>query len=175
MEKFNKLAARYSPYKEFHEQKEKPKITHKVCSTCGRKLPIDAFYRGKGRGGHVARCKECLNIFYRKYYHTCEYYQKKQRERAKKFALENPGKILEYRKVYYERRKVVRQRATVELRDSYIIQLLLAQGLTREEITPKIIEIKREQVAASRRYRHILEVNADEEDNYNEKDTEDED
>lgn len=161
-EKINKLAARYSPYKDYNEPKEKPKVTHKVCATCGRKLPIDSFYRGKGRGGHIARCRECMSLYYRKLYSSCEYLQKKAKERARKWREEHPNEVKKKRILYYERRKVVRNRATAELHDGYIIQLLLAQGLTREEITPKVIEIKRQQVADSRRYRKILTVNTEE-------------
>lgn len=172
-EKLNKLAAHYSPYKDFNEPKEKPKVTHKVCTKCGRKKPIDQFHKGKGIGGRCSQCKECVHLYYRKHYHTCEAYQQRMKIRTRKWEAEHPDRVYKYRKAYYERRKVVRQRATAELHDSYIIQLLLAQGLTREEITPKIIDIKRDQVAADRQYRKILKVNEEVETN-TENDNEDE-
>lgn len=150
---------KYSPYKDYGDPEPELKITHKVCTKCGRKKPIEEFHKGTGRGGRAAQCKECCHLYYRKHYHTCESYQKRLKAASAKWAREHPNEIKQRRILYYERRKVVRNRATAELHDTYIIQLLLAQGMTREEITPKIIEIKRQQVADARRYRKVLEVN----------------
>lgn len=135
------------------------RITHKICSKCGRKKPIEEFHKGTGRGGRCAQCKECCHLYFKKHYHTCESYQKRVKERARKWYRDNPDRVRQWRKVYYERRNVVRNRETEELHDHYVVQLLLAQGIERKDITPAMIEIKRKQVADSRRYRRFMRAN----------------
>ena len=44
-------------------------IKTKVCSKCGRELPITEFTPNKtSKGGHVGRCKDCTNAYQRERY-----------------------------------------------------------------------------------------------------------
>lgn len=46
---------------------EEPKT--KVCSKCGRELPITEFALNKKcKDGHIGRCKDCINAYLRKRY-----------------------------------------------------------------------------------------------------------
>lgn len=46
---------------------EQPKT--KVCSKCGRELPITEFATNKKcKDGHIGRCKDCSNQYYRQWY-----------------------------------------------------------------------------------------------------------
>lgn len=46
---------------------EEPKT--KVCSKCGRELPITEFATNKTcKDGHIGQCKDCSNQYYRQWY-----------------------------------------------------------------------------------------------------------
>lgn len=46
---------------------EEPKT--KVCSKCGRELPITEFTLNKtSKDGHIGRCKDCVNAYQREQY-----------------------------------------------------------------------------------------------------------
>lgn len=64
----------------------------KVCSKCGRELPIEKFYTNKSlKGGYDNCCKECKNAYQKEW-------QKKNREKKKAQKIENER--VEFEKKY---------------------------------------------------------------------------
>jgi len=47
----------------------------KICSVCGKELPLEAFYKGAGKFGRQSRCKECD-----KELHASEHYKELRKE-----------------------------------------------------------------------------------------------
>ena len=63
---------------------EEPKT--KVCSKCGRELPITEFALNKKyKDGHIGRCKDCINAYLRERY---------ARKKGKTLARANPNPVL---------------------------------------------------------------------------------
>lgn len=63
---------------------EEPKT--KVCSKCGRELPITEFALNKtSKDGHIGRCKDCINAYQREQY---------ARKKGKTLARANPNPVL---------------------------------------------------------------------------------
>lgn len=54
----------------------------KVCTKCGRELPIEMFGKGKGKDGKRTWCKECMNKAARDYH---------RKRRVAKEAVPNPA------------------------------------------------------------------------------------
>lgn len=50
-------------------------IKTKVCTKCGRELPIEKFSKGSNKGGLQSRCKDCVSEYMK------EYAEKKKRKR----------------------------------------------------------------------------------------------
>lgn len=64
----------------------------KVCTKCGRELPIENFYTNKSlKGGHDNTCKECKNAYSKEW-------AKKNREKKKAQKIENER--VEFEKKY---------------------------------------------------------------------------
>lgn len=64
----------------------------KVCTKCGRELPIEKFYTNKSlKGGHDNTCKECKNAYSKEW-------ARKNREKKKLEAKENER--IEFEKMY---------------------------------------------------------------------------
>ena len=75
----------------------------KICSKCGRELPLSEFYKSKGyKYGIGSRCKKCTVEYHRKYR-----IENKERiaERDRKYRAENKGKIAERDRKYYAANK----------------------------------------------------------------------
>ena len=73
----------------------------KACTQCKESKPLDDFRRqSKTKDGYKYRCKECDDLAARDYY-------KRRRGKiilnAKKWQADNPDKVKEYKKKYYER------------------------------------------------------------------------
>lgn len=63
---------------------EEPKT--KVCSKCGRELPITEFALNKrAKDGHIGQCKDCINAYLRERY---------ARKKGKTLARANPNPVL---------------------------------------------------------------------------------
>ena len=61
-------------------------VKTKVCSQCGRELPITEFTLDKrNKDGHVGRCKDCVNAYQREGY---------ARKKSKTLAHANPNPAL---------------------------------------------------------------------------------
>ena len=59
-------------------------MTCKQCSKCLKTKPLSGFYRAsKAKDGHQSRCKECANIYHKKY-------QEKNKDRIKELNRERP-------------------------------------------------------------------------------------
>lgn len=86
----------------------------KICTTCGRELPLDNFYKNKSKKyGVQGECKECFNIRRREYHEKNKEKEKLYREnnrerislRDKEYYENNREKIILHRKEYYKNNK----------------------------------------------------------------------
>lgn len=56
-------------------------IKTKVCSKCGRELPIEKFSKGSNKGGLQSRCKDCVSEYMKEYAERRKA-QRKEKENA---------------------------------------------------------------------------------------------
>lgn len=69
-------------------------IKTKVCSKCGRELPIENFYINKSlKGGHDNTCKECKLIYYKEWAKKNREKKKARKIEEERIAFENKYKI----------------------------------------------------------------------------------
>ena len=99
----------------------------KVCTKCGRELPLSDFYNNKSKkDGKTSECKYCYKEYsdankekikdYKKEYNK-EYYEK-NKERKKEYKEKNKEKFREYQKEYYENNKERRKEYDKEYREN---------------------------------------------------------
>jgi len=81
-------------------------LLSKVCTGCGRDLPLQFFYKRKaGLGGHDSRCKECIAEYRKRRYHDVPEVREKVKARARKWQEDNPERASKIKKGYYKRKK----------------------------------------------------------------------
>jgi hypothetical protein len=96
-------------------------VEHKECSQCNNLLPLSEYHKAKrGLGGRVAKCKNCVNLYFlenkgRISENSRKYYQENKEKRleyTKKYRKENPSKVNDWnkkaQKIYYYRNKETR-------------------------------------------------------------------
>lgn len=106
----------------------------KICSKCGRELPLSEFYKNKTtKDGASYWCKKCNKKDSRRYYAANK---EKIAERNRKYGTENKGKLAEYRRKYQK-----------ELYAHYIITQLRNQHIPINETT---IELQRNRLLLKR-------------------------
>lgn len=122
----------------------------KTCKVCGRILPLSEFSKQSiAKDGHTNACKACVSVKSLKYRSSIEFkikqkeYNQTHKERnallRKRWKENHPEKFKEYDK------KIVKL-----LKKSYVVDLLLQMGFSREDITLELIEIKRALVRTKR-------------------------
>ena len=75
----------------------------KVCTKCGQQKPLDAFRKQSStKDGLKYHCKECDNKTAKSYYNKNK---KKIVEKVKEWQKNNPNKVKEYKKSYYDKTK----------------------------------------------------------------------
>lgn len=88
----------------------------KVCTKCGRELPIENFYINKSlKGGHDNTCKECKNAYAKEW-------QKKNREKKK------ARKIEEERIAFESKYKIYTDKDLAKFTPRQLILELKARG-----------------------------------------------
>ena len=135
----------------------------KKCGKCGEVKPISEFHKNKyTKDGLRYCCKECgkeyrenntekLKEYLREYRKNNP---EKEKERKRKWRENNPEKIKEYKKDYYknntEKEKERSREYCENLHPSYVKHNLKQLGYTEEEITPELIEVKKETLKTKR-------------------------
>jgi hypothetical protein len=168
-----------------YERADFTKITEKKCSKCGDVKPLSEFsqsrknyFRPDCKKCVCERVKEYIKNNPEKYKETYTKHNKTKgaSESRKKWLKNNPekrkfmgreGSKKQYSKKYQheiERRKrykennpdaVKRWNKSYRQKDGYIISLLIQQGFTSSQITPELIELKREQLEMVRLSRQL--------------------
>ena len=97
-------------------------IKTKVCSKCGKELPMTDEYFYKRGDRYQSQCKECVRKRCKKYYEThkdeaherqkeyCKTHKDQKRERQKEYRETHKGQMREYARKYYEAHKEKRCR-----------------------------------------------------------------
>lgn len=80
----------------------------KICTKCNKELPLEEFSMILRRGKRVrnSRCKPCVAEYKHEHYLK---HKQRYKDRAKKWAEDNPERSRETRKEYYERTKGARK------------------------------------------------------------------
>lgn len=115
----------------------------KACTKCGAVKPLSEFYFINNEKTK-SECKSCSLIYKKKYY-------SKNSEKIKKANAEWDLK----NKEKSDKRK---KRYTIVSIDKYIITQLVKQGFTNDQITPELIELKKEQLEIHRLSKQLKEA-----------------
>lgn len=111
----------------------------KTCKVCGRILPLSEFHKQSiTKDGHTTVCKVCKSIKSLKRRSSIEF-KIKQKEYSQTYRENNPEKI-----------KKNNENKIKLLKKSYVVDLLLQMGFSREDITLELIETKRTIVQTKR-------------------------
>ena len=102
----------------------------KICSKCGRELPLDNFYKNKSKKyGVEGECKDCFKARVKEYYEQnkekislrTKEYQEKNKEQIKldkkEYYEKNKEKLSLQKKEYYENNKEARKKKANEYRN----------------------------------------------------------
>ena len=135
----------------------------KKCGKCGEVKPISEFFKHKNTKDRMfPQCKCCMKKIkeeYRKKHpeKTKEYrkkHQKEIKEYRKEYRKKHPEKTKEsqkeYRKKYQKKLKEYQEECRKNLHPSYVKKELKRLGYTKEEITPELIEVKKETLKTKR-------------------------
>lgn len=131
----------------------------KACTKCGAVKPLSEFNKKDYGRRFCSHCKKC----------ALEYQKKRrkenpliERERQKRKRDKNPLSHRESVKKsrlknheYYKKRNIEYYKKNPEKR---AINLLIQQGFTRDQITPELIELKREQIEMVRLSRQLKQA-----------------
>ena len=148
----------------------------KRCSKCGEPKELECFYEAKeNKDGREGTCKKCFilrAVIWKKQNKqkhkksvkawrkkNWEHYRKTQKPYFTKWRKANPEKWIAYCRKWKKNNplKILEQkRRTVDsLAGSYIKNLLKMNGFEINQITPQMIQLKREQVMFSRVLRQL--------------------
>ncbi len=145
-----------------HASKLAAAVAVRRCPQCRETKPLNSEYwhtDRRTRSGYRWRCRRCQNAWRRNYFEG-----ERGRLKRKRFAEAHPNKGKEYRNRYYQRNpkdnsrirwaRANRDRARASalqsyrrgmsvLSASYVSSRLCRNGISRENITPEMIELKR--------------------------------
>lgn len=125
----------------------------KFCIKCGVGKPLDLFHKQPScRLGYASRCKICTAEREKKYK---EKNKDIIREQKKKYHEKNKEKLLEYASKYNDRK-------ITYLADTYVTQQIKRQfkgAITKEDISPELIELKRNSLELKRIVHHKIKEN----------------
>lgn len=137
----------------------------KVCTKCGDPKELEEFVKDKScRNGRSHTCKTCHNLYMKKRYATGVCYQKKEITRLS--ILQKQINRKKTTKKYREKTEDKQKRRIYVLKkqnywcktlnDNYIKKVLyLSHGLKVKDITPEMIELKRELILMHRGIKEI--------------------
>lgn len=116
----------------------------RTCKKCGKEKPLEEFVLNKGSKygrGHI--CKKCSNEHKKAYNQSPEAkaYKKAYSQSPEAKAYSQSPERKAYQKAY---QKAYAQERINELSDYYIKALLRRTGVKTENVTPQMIEMKRE-------------------------------
>jgi hypothetical protein len=134
---------------------------NKVCIRCKEKKDYRSFCKDRTKkDGLQSYCRKCLREYHRiKYLDGADkYYKKKQKEYKKRF----PEKVKAWKKKYCNENADYLNAKHKEHREKlssyYVRDKLKRQGFLPENITPEIIDIKRNLIKMQRIFKKIKEV-----------------
>lgn len=141
-------------------------IQQKQCNTCLETKPISSFYKSKGcRDGHINYCKSCHADRYREKKRA---YKKTEKGKAcekacksryqKRYPEKAYARNARYRSTEKGRSLISKtyKRYSDELTDAHVrTQVKRQTGLSVSEITPELIELKRQLILSKRTIKDI--------------------
>ena len=122
----------------------------KTCKICGRILPLSEFHKHRiTKDGHNTICKVCISVKSSKYRSSIEF-KIKQKEYNQTHKKRNTFLKKRWKENNPEKVKECNKNMVKSLKKSYVVDLLLKTGFSREDITLELIETKRTIVRTKR-------------------------
>ena len=120
----------------------------KKCTKCGEVKPLSEFYKDKrATNGRQSECISCHNKMTQKW--NKEHPDSVRKTNKKWYSLNRLDELERAAKYYAENPEVTRRckkKAVLNLSERYIKEALIHTGFHKDQITPDLIEMKREQL-----------------------------
>jgi len=151
------------------ERERKKTLSEKRCTKCGEIKLLSEFYKENRKGrsvdGHCSACRWCGGF---KGLQHIRMSDEEKRKRRREYVKRNPKKAewrkrsrkrnleryrfdSQFRNAVKEKNKIYWVRARREINDRYVRFYLTKQfGLKRAEITPELVEMRRDQMIANK-------------------------
>ena len=139
----------------------------KRCIKCGDVKFIDEFCIHKSsKDGLASLCKKCAKEYNKEYWaknkdkfkERGKEYRAKNKDKLKEYRAKNKDKFKEHRAKNKDKFKEYKKEGTVKLSNVYVKGMLRTSGIKKHQITPELIELKKQQILL---YREIKNIKGD--------------